>query len=70
MQYMCAEILSKKLKALRKKSGKNQREFAKQLGIEPSQLNRLEQGVLNTTLDTLDRICEGLELKPYQLFRD
>lgn len=67
VQHKCANILAKKLKALRK--GKGQREFALRIGIEPSQLNRLEQGILNTTLKTLDDLCRGLKCTPAELFQ-
>ena len=66
MKYRCAEILAKRLKELR--GDKSQKDFARKLGIAGSQLNRLEQGVLNATLDTLDRICSSLKCQPSELF--
>ena len=70
MQYITAEILAKRLRQIRKKKGLSQKEFADMLDIAPSQLNRLEQGVLNTTLDTIDRICSALKMKPAELFKE
>lgn len=67
MQHKCSEILAKKLKRLRGNRG--QREFAVSIGIEPSQLNRLEQGILNATLKTLDALCRGLKCSPSELFQ-
>lgn len=66
MQYYCANILAKRLKKLR--GDRTQKEFARFLRIPPSTLNRLEQGVLNTKLETLDRICMALNCTPAELF--
>jgi transcriptional regulator with XRE-family HTH domain len=68
VQRKSSEILAKKLKRLRGDYG--QREFAIRIGIEPSQLNRLEQGTLNTTLKTIDQLCRGLKCTPAELFFD
>lgn len=62
-----SDILAKKLKKLRGNMG--QREYALRLRITPSQLNRLEQGVLNTTLKTIDQLCRALKCSQSELFR-
>ena len=68
MHHKSSKILAKKLKKLR--GNKGQREFAIRLGIQPSQLNRLEQGILNTTLKTIDQLCYALKCTPAELFND
>lgn len=57
--------LAANIRALR--GDKTQTDFAKKLAITQSSLNRIEQGVQNVTLDTLQKICTRLKCKPSDL---
>jgi predicted transcriptional regulator len=48
------------LRRMRQEAGLTQRAAARQLGISQPALARLENADLNTTLDTLTRICRAL----------
>ena len=52
--------LAEVLRQMRQEAGLTQREAARQLGISQPALARLENADLNTTLDTLTRICRAL----------
>ena len=45
-----------------------QAEFAKRLGYDRTFLSRVERGVQNITLETLDKICDGLGITIKELF--
>ncbi|OKH51514.1 transcriptional regulator [Calothrix sp. HK-06] len=51
--------LARKVIALRKASGLNQRDFAERVGIKQPQLARLESGKQMPKLDTLSKIASG-----------
>jgi predicted transcriptional regulator len=48
------------LRRMRHEAGLTQRDAARQLGISQPALARLENADLNTTLDTLTRVCRAL----------
>ena len=43
-------------------------EFAKRLGYDRTFLSRVERGVQNITLETLDKICDGLGITIKEFF--
>lgn len=45
-----------------------QAEFAKRLGYDRTFLSRVERGVQNITLETLDKICDGLGITIKEFF--
>lgn len=45
-----------------------QAEFAKRLGYDRTFLSRVERGVQNITLETLDKICNGLGITIKEFF--
>lgn len=45
-----------------------QSEFAKRLGYDRTFLSRVERGVQNITLETLDKICDGLGITIKEFF--
>ncbi|WP_461482159.1 helix-turn-helix domain-containing protein [Porticoccus sp.] len=56
---------------LRKRRGKlSQEAFARKLGISRATLTRLENGVQNTTLKTLDQITKSLRCDVGDLFKN
>ena len=56
------------LRRMRQEAGLTQRAAARQLGISQPALARLENADLNTTLDTLTRICRALRCDIGELF--
>ena len=61
------DILARNIRALR--GDKTQDAFARKLGISQSTLARLESGVQNTTIKTLQQICKALRCDIGELFR-
>jgi len=61
------KAVGKQIRFQRKKKGFSQQEFADMCDMELSQVNRIELGKVNTTVSTLFRIAEVLEIKPSKL---
>ena len=58
-----------RIQELRKERLKlTQSEFAKRLGYDRTFLSRVERGVQNITLETLDKICDGLGITIKEFF--
>ena len=58
-----------RIQELRKeRSNLTQAEFAKKLGYDRTFLSRVERGVQNITLETLDKICDGLGITIKEFF--
>lgn len=56
-----------KLREVREAKGFTQAKLANDLGIEISQISRIERGVLNTSVSTLSEICKILKVSPSDL---
>jgi len=56
------------LRRMRQEAGLTQRDAARQLGISQPALARPENADLNTTLDTLTRVCRALRCDIGELF--
>ena len=56
-----------KLRQLREAKGFTQEKLASDLGIEISQISRMERGVLNTSVATLHSICKILKISSSEL---
>ncbi|GEP50182.1 hypothetical protein FNO01nite_08540 [Flavobacterium noncentrifugens] len=56
-----------KLRQLRETKGFTQEKLANDLGIEISQISRIERGVLNTSVATLYSICKVLKISSEEL---
>jgi transcriptional regulator with XRE-family HTH domain len=52
----------------RARGGVSQNQFAKKLGISNASLNRIENGVQNVSLATLERLCRRLRCDVVDLF--
>lgn len=65
-----ARRLAKQLGAfLRKKRGDlTYQQFSRKVGISDSSLHRMELGLQNVTLDTLEQICDRLKCKVSEVF--
>jgi transcriptional regulator with XRE-family HTH domain len=57
-----------KLRAIREEKGFTQQQLAIELGVEISQISRIERGVINTSVTTIYYICQILKINASQLF--
>jgi len=60
--------LGKKIREARKLKGLSQQALANQSNLELSQINRIELGIINTSVSHIASICDALEIPPKQLF--
>jgi transcriptional regulator with XRE-family HTH domain len=58
----------KNLRLIRKSKGFTQENLANDMGIEISQISRIERGIINTSITTVKKISEVLKINPSQLF--
>ncbi|MEQ5790816.1 helix-turn-helix transcriptional regulator [Muricauda sp. NFXS6] len=56
------------LRKLRLRKGYTQEQLANELDVEISQISRIERGVINTTIITVQSIVKCLQIKPNELF--
>lgn len=59
-------IIAENVKACRLKAGLNQKQLAERAGISKSLLSQVESGTTNPTINTIWKICSGLNV-PYTL---
>ena len=62
------DLLRQRIRQLRKKSGLSQERFAELLGIDPNSVSRIECGVHDPSLDTLERIAKIFKVEMRDLF--
>lgn len=58
----------KTLREVRLSKGFTQEQLANELGVEISQISRIERGVINTSVITLYQIAKALKINISQLF--
>ena len=46
----------------------SQQKLANEIGIEFSQVGRIERGVINTSISTVYALAKGLGISPHELF--
>ncbi len=56
------------LRNIRKKKGMTQEQLANDLGIEISQISRIERGILNTSINNVFNISKVLDVSICDLF--
>ena len=61
--------LGRRIRKARNKKHVAKDVFARSVGMSPGKMDRLESGLLNPTLTTLQRICETLDIKLERLLR-
>ena len=66
--YQIKKLLGAKIKSLRNEKSITQEYFAEKIGISPRSVSFIENGKNYPTPETLDAICEVLEIEPYKLF--
>jgi transcriptional regulator with XRE-family HTH domain len=57
-----------KLRQLRLAKGFTQEQLANELGVEISQISRIERGVINTSVTNLYAISKALKIDVFELF--
>ncbi|MFN8206027.1 MAG: helix-turn-helix transcriptional regulator [Bacteroidales bacterium] len=57
------EILSEKLRQLRKERNLTQEELGKLVGVQKAQISKLERSVNNTTIATILKVFQALDAK-------
>lgn len=57
-----------RVKELRLQKGFSQEQLAWETGLEFSQINRIENGKINTSISNVFIIAEALKIKPAELF--
>ena len=55
--------IGNKIMELRKKNGMSQEELANKVGIDQSDLSKIEKGLANPSVKTINRIAKGLGIK-------
>jgi transcriptional regulator with XRE-family HTH domain len=60
--------LGKKIREVRKAKGLSQQKLADLSDLELSQINRIELGIINTSVSHIAAICEVLEIPAKQVF--
>lgn len=58
----------KNLRRLRKRENLTQEKLAFKIGVEISQISRIERGVISTTISTAKLIADGLDISVSTLF--
>jgi transcriptional regulator with XRE-family HTH domain len=62
------KLLGARIRYMRKKNGLSQEKFAELIGIDPNSVSRIECGVHNPSLDTLEKITTALKVEMRDLF--
>ena len=58
----------KNLKKIRQEKGITQEKLAFSIGVEISQISRIERGILNTSISTAEAIARALDIPVKELF--
>ncbi len=62
------QLLAKNLRALRRTSGRSQEELADLAGLHRTYLSQVERGIVNVTIDNLQRLADVLDVDVAALF--
>ncbi|MDA8387820.1 MAG: helix-turn-helix transcriptional regulator [Nitrospiraceae bacterium] len=61
-------LIGRRIRDLRKSSGKSQEALAGEMGISPKYLSSIERGKENPTLDTFIKLAGSLDLEISEIF--
>jgi transcriptional regulator with XRE-family HTH domain len=70
MTATLAQRIGKALRVRRESAGYSQEAFADQIAMHRTYYSAIERGEKNMQLDTLQRICQGLGTKLWEVLRD
>ena len=62
------EEFGKRVRMLRDRLGITQEELGARIGLHSQRISEFERGEANCTLETIERLSEGLECEPAELF--
>ena len=62
-----AEQLGVRIQTIRSAKGISQTELARRINLTRPYLSRIERGLFNMRLDTMEEICRGLVIQPEEL---
>ena len=62
------KLLGEELEMVRKKKGLTQEQVAEVAGIARERISEIENGKKNTTLATLEKIMDALDIEPQEIF--
>lgn len=62
-------LLAKNLRRLRQAKGQSQEEFADTAGFHRTYVSQIERGIVNVTIDNLQRVAEVLNVQVHELLQ-
>lgn len=62
------KLFGERVKYHRKRQGLSQEKLSELCELHPTYIGQIERGEKNASLDTIMRICKGLEISPEDLF--
>jgi len=65
-----ASVVGERIRKIRKEEGLSLELFALRCDMNAAYIGHIERGVQNPTLNTLERICKGLDISVEELFKD
>ena len=65
-----ASLVGERIRKIRKEEGLSLELFALRCDMNAAYVGHIERGVQNPTLNTLERICKGLDIRVEDLFID
>ena len=69
-EFMDYKLMGQRIREHRKKKGLTQEQLAELIDISPSFMGHIERGSRISSLDTVMRLCEVLEVMPNDLLAD
>lgn len=69
-QSELASVVGERIRRIRKEEGLSLELFALRCDMNAAYIGHIERGVQNPTLNTLERICKGLDISVEDLFKD
>ena len=69
MSELCA-FIGKRIRGYRKLQGLSQMQLAEKSGLHPAYIGQLERGEKNATLESIQSICQGLQIPIDQFFSE
>jgi len=59
----------KNLRKIRKSKDFTQQNLANDIGVEISQISRIERGIINTSVSTANLLAKALKIEVFELFK-
>lgn len=60
--------IANRIKELRERNGISQRELARIISMNQSQYSKVERGLVDPRISTIEKICKGLEITLFDFF--